>query len=125
MNYTETAQLKHLKCEDFVELWKEQYPKIDWDEVENKICAMFKEMLLCAVEKKPPCGISPFAQSRALYAADLMLSWKGENEVQPKLLEVNYTPDCQRACQYYPDFFNGIFKLLFLNEQDETNFRLL
>ncbi|KAL5281777.1 TTLL12 family protein [Megaselia abdita] len=125
MNYTESAELKHLKCEDFVKQWLDQYPQINWYEIENEICSMFKEMLLCAAEKNPPSGISPFSQSRALYAADLMLAWKGKNKVQPKLLEVNYTPDCQRACQYYPDFFNEIFKLLFLNEKNENAFRLI
>ena len=40
--------------------------------------------------------------------------------VQPVLLEVNYSPDCQRACDYYPDFYNDVFAYLFLNETPQT-----
>jgi tubulin--tyrosine ligase-like protein 12 len=44
--------------------------------------------------------------------------------MQPKLLEVNWSPDCQRACQYYPDFYDDVFGLLFLDEEKDV-FRLL
>lgn len=53
-----------------------------------------------------------------------MLEWENrllENgkelrEVSPKLLEVNFSPDCVRACKYHPDFFNHIFQALFLED---------
>ena len=56
-----------------------------------------------------------------MYAADLMLEWtNGESEtgktMQPRLLEVNFIPDCVRACKYHPDFFNHVFEVLFLDE---------
>lgn len=56
-----------------------------------------------------------------MYAADLMLEWvNGESEtgkiLQPRLLEVNFIPDCVRACKYHPDFFNHVFEVLFLDE---------
>jgi tubulin--tyrosine ligase-like protein 12 len=59
-------------------------------------------------------------QSRAVYAADVMLAWEGEEgaqKVQPKLLEINWMPDCQRACLYYPSFFDDIFSTLFLGQR--------
>ena len=58
-------------------------------------------------------------QSRAIYAADLMLE-QMESEpgslpyYQPRLLEINYCPDCDRACKYHPDFFNHMFQVLFM-----------
>ena len=60
-------------------------------------------------------------QSRALYAADLMLEWVNQESVngkvmEPRLLEVNFIPDCVRACKYHPDFFNHVFETLFLDE---------
>lgn len=59
-------------------------------------------------------------QSRAFYAVDLMLKWAddGSNEIVPQVLEVNYVPDCERACQYHPNFFNFIFSLLFLGDSN-------
>lgn len=122
MNYGAELQLRHIPCAEFLELWTEQYPKNDWESIEADICEMLKEVLLGATFKQPPCGIAKSPQSRALYAADIMLEWDGE-KMQPKLLEVNYTPDCKRACDYYPEFYNDIFKLLFLDQTNEEVFK--
>ncbi|XP_036331478.1 tubulin--tyrosine ligase-like protein 12 [Rhagoletis pomonella] len=128
MNYREEAALRHIKCEDFLPLWKKQYPKYEWSIIEKDIFSMLHELLTCATKLPPPCGIPPCQQSRALYAADIMLAWEGPKEgtssshMHPKLLEINWTPDCQRACDYYPDFFNDIFKLLFLDEDNNERF---
>lgn len=125
MNYTEGAQLKHMLCADFKVHWAEQYPSISWDSVEESVFSMFKEMFECAIIESGPCGIAESPQSRALYAADIMLEWKEDGVVQPKLLEVNWTPDCKRACLYYKDFYNDIFKLLFLDECNNDMFKKL
>lgn len=123
MNYGDELKLRHIPCAEFRELWSEQYPKHEWDDIEFAIREMLKEMLLGATYQPPPCGIGKSPQSRAMYAADIMLEWTDNGEqMQPKLLEVNYTPDCQRACQYYPEFFNDIFKLLFLDLPNEEVF---
>ncbi|XP_059610380.1 tubulin--tyrosine ligase-like protein 12 [Phlebotomus argentipes] len=124
MNYSETADLHHLPCAEFLIKWSEQYPEHPWDEVEVAICEMLREMLSGAVQKVPPCGLGANLQSRALYAADIILSWD-DGKIQPKLLEVNWMPDCQRACEYYPEFYNDVFKLLFLNQDNATVFRSL
>ncbi|XP_011177893.1 tubulin--tyrosine ligase-like protein 12 [Zeugodacus cucurbitae] len=127
MNYHEEAELRHIKCEDFLGYWKEQYPTHDWTSIQKEICFMLHEILTCATKRPPPCGIPPCQQSRALYAADIMLEWEKSDDdktsqMRPKLLEINWTPDCKRACDYYPDFFNDIFKLLFLDETNNESF---
>ncbi|KAG5899834.1 hypothetical protein JTB14_012305 [Gonioctena quinquepunctata] len=123
MNYTDNAVLKHMKCEDFKMEWVGQYPNHDWKKVETSILEMLKEILECATMEEPPCGMAESPQSRAVYAADIMLEWDNEN-IQPKILEMNFTPDCKRACDYYPDFYNDIFRLLFLNEESSVFFTL-
>ena len=55
-------------------------------------------------------------QSRAIYAADLMLEWTGDHMIQPKLLEINYSPDCVRACRYHSNFYNHMMTVLFLDQ---------
>ncbi|XP_022226803.2 tubulin--tyrosine ligase-like protein 12 [Drosophila obscura] len=127
MNYQDEAELHHVKCDDFLALWQEQYPGNDWTAIEQQICDMLLEVLQCACQEPPPCGLAPCRQSRALYAADIMLRWLDEEKkvMQPQLLEINWTPDCKRACDYYPNFFNDIFKLLFLDENNDEIFRLL
>lgn len=122
MNYNEQVQLRHIPCKDFLEMWAVQYPDNAWSQIETDICHMLKEVLVAATMKKPPSGIGKCHQSRALYATDVMLAWENE-KIAPKLLEINWTPDCKRACEYYPDFYNDIFKLLFINQTNDNVFR--
>lgn len=121
MNYGESLVLKHLKCEDFLNEWQDQYCDHPWKEIEVKICEMLKEVFVNATKEKPPCGIANNPQSRGLYAADIMLSWD-DDKMQPKLLEINFIPDCKRACEYYKDFYNDIFKLVFLGQENPEVF---
>ena len=74
--------------------------------------------------EKPPKGICDNYQSRAMYALDLMLDWREEDNartIEPMVCEINYMPDCKRACQYHPNFFNDVFNALFLDKLDKTN----
>lgn len=127
MNYGEQLQLRHIPCAEFLDLWTEQYPKCDWSKVEQDIGEMLRDVLDAATREAAPRGIGKNLQSRALYAADIMLEWKKtecrEELVQPKLLEINWIPDCQRACDYYPEFFNDIFKLLFYDKMNDKVFK--
>lgn len=105
---------------------------------------MLSELIKAACSSRPPAGIAPSTQvrpphrvatpltpslshcvqSRAIYAVDLMLKWNRDTSpcpgMEPQLLEVNFSPDCVRACRYHPDFFNHIFEVLFL---DSTQWR--
>ena len=72
-----------------------------------------------------------------MYAIDLLLEWSSPNDgcgnkhtliqynsypylpigcqyIQPKICEVNFCPDCNRAVQYHPSFVNDIFETLFI-----------
>lgn len=55
-----------------------------------------------------------------MFASDLMLAWEGGKMV-PKILEVNWGPDCKRACDYYPEFFDNVFSTLYLDEPEGQN----
>lgn len=123
MNYNEQAVLKRMLCVEFKDEWREQF-ETSWDSVEKSITSMLKEVFECATTEPPPCGISENPQSRALYAADIMLAYD-DAQIIPKLLEINWMPDCKRACEYYPDFYNDIFKLLFLEIENNEVFTKL
>nr|XP_021186375.2 tubulin--tyrosine ligase-like protein 12 [Helicoverpa armigera] len=123
MNYSESAPLFKLLCADFKEAWSRQFANYDWADVEKSIFEMIAELFTAATSKAPPCGIAKSPQSRALYAADIMLSWRNkgsEKVIQPIFLEMNWMPDCRRACEYYPDFYNDIFSVMFLNKEVDT-----
>ncbi|KAI4495456.1 hypothetical protein M0802_008670 [Mischocyttarus mexicanus] len=122
MNYSENTELCHLKCAEFIVEWEKQYPDYPWTTfVEPTIISMFKDIFEAAVSAQPPKGIAHSPQSRAVYAVDLMLEWN-KDEMQPVLLEMNFSPDCQRACEYYPDFYNDIFNCLFLDKPNSEVF---
>lgn len=128
MNYTDGAPLFKMLCSEFKEEWAKQYGDYDWAVVEKSIYKMVAELFTAATSKGPPCGIGKSPQSRALYAADIMLGWrdmKDEKVIQPILLEMNWMPDCHRACQYYPNFYNDIFTVMFLNREVKTCTKVL
>merc|ERR1719342_584216 len=100
MNYKDT-NLKQMFCHDFIKMFEG------------------------ATSHAPPAGIGHCPQGGAMYATDLMLDWdedsQGQKIMVPKLLEFNWLPDCERACQYYPEFFNNVFSVLWLNETEGQN----
>lgn len=128
MNYA-PAPLRQMYCHDFIEKFEEFYSQYKWDDVEKEIFAVFKEVFRAATIKKPPSGICHSPQSRAMYAADVMLQWDRTDscmpQIQPLILEINWAPDCQRACQYYPEFFDDVFSVLFLDKTDGRHVALL
>jgi len=123
MNYSEGTELKQMFCDDFIRQFEEQNPGFSWSDVEKSIFSMLKGVFLGATALPPPCGLGACPQAGAMYATDLMLDWEGEGvnrKIIPKLLEFNYNPDCERACNYYPEFFNNVFSTLFLGEPEHV-----
>ncbi|XP_013785928.1 tubulin--tyrosine ligase-like protein 12 isoform X1 [Limulus polyphemus] len=128
MNYTNTT-LKQMYCHDFIEQFEAYYPSFKWKDIEKDVFGILKSVMEAATSKPPPVGLCSNPQSRAMYAVDMMLEWDHSNpdkpHIQPMLLEVNWAPDCQRACQYYPEFFDDIFSVLFLNSIENRPVQLL
>ncbi|KAK3588486.1 hypothetical protein CHS0354_012895 [Potamilus streckersoni] len=123
MNYVEGGKnLKQIHYYEFIPMFESQYPGYSWSEVEESIFQMIRGIFEAASAKPAPAGIGHSPQSRAMYAIDLLLRWdknnKGNRVIQPVLCEVNFGPDCERACRYYPDFVNNLFSVLFLDDVD-------
>ncbi|XP_032618368.1 tubulin--tyrosine ligase-like protein 12 [Chelonoidis abingdonii] len=122
MNYASGVTLKQVHYDEFIPLFEKQYPEYSWKTVQAEIFKAFAELFQAASAKPAPFGICDYPSSRAVYAIDLMLKWDtardGKRTMQPQVLEVNFNPDCDRACKYHPTFFNDVFSTLFL---DETN----
>lgn len=139
-------------CRDFIKLFEEQNPGQSWERVQKRIFRMLAELFRAACKgDNPSTTLKSAPQSRAMYAVDLMLSWTDEGmgryflpfsythfmrflnlsddevgpSIQPKLLELNWAPDCKRACNYYPEFFDDVFSVLFLDETEGKHVKIL
>ncbi|XP_068806970.1 tubulin--tyrosine ligase-like protein 12 isoform X1 [Struthio camelus] len=125
MNYAPGVMLKQVHCEEFIPLFEKQYPEYPWTTVQADIFKAFAELFQVASAKPAPLGICDYPSSRAIYAIDLMLKWDtsrdGKKTMQPQILEVNFNPDCDRACKYHPTFFNDVFSTLFLDKPDNCH----
>ena len=88
MNYGQ-HQLKKILCDQFVLSFEAQY-KVSWQLVLHKIHALVKHTFLAADILHPQIRNT---NSRAVYGIDLMI----DDQFQPKLLEITYAPDCNRA----------------------------
>ncbi|KAK4468610.1 hypothetical protein MN116_007800 [Schistosoma mekongi] len=124
MNYRSADNLKQIHCDEFVELFDKQYPEHKWSKVESRIHQLLVDIFQAATKYPSPRGLTHSIQSRALYAVDILLEWRPEavslsaspkKDMYPVVCEVNFSPDCERACRYHPNFFNDVYSCLFLD----------
>ncbi|XP_060695896.1 tubulin--tyrosine ligase-like protein 12 [Hemiscyllium ocellatum] len=120
MNYVDETKLKQVHYDEFIPMFEKQYPNYSWKKTEEEIHKSFVELFQVATAKDAPFGICNYPSSRAIYAIDLMLKWDTDSDgkpiMQPQILEVNFSPDCARACKYHPSFFNDVFSVLILDD---------
>jgi len=121
MDYRVNTYIRQIDCETFITMFNEQHGEI-WSSIEQRIFEICREIFHCATVEEPPFDIGSCLSSRALYAADLILELKpNNNKIQPKLLEINFAPNCQHACTSYPTFYYQVFNVLFQNLTDDED----
>ncbi|KAI6652014.1 hypothetical protein LOD99_4559 [Oopsacas minuta] len=131
MNYKPESNLKTILSPEFIKLFEEQYPQLKWAPIEDEICVMLKEAFTIFFSSPPMSKVKKCERSKACYATDLMLEWCDETDgrgepirvPRPRLLEINFCPDTERACEFDPPFYNDIFSLFFLHKTEGLPFR--
>ncbi|KEG13702.1 putative tubulin tyrosine ligase [Trypanosoma grayi] len=122
MNYANPEKLLQLHDRDFILEFNEECAAKGcgpsaWEQVVYpKILAMLRDafgMIRMNGASHDRC--------RAIYGVDVMLREspagpQGAKTFEPSLLEITYSPDCQRACKFHPEFFNDVFRTLFLGK---------
>ena len=106
MNYS-SFEKKTIYNYEFVEYLEKN--NIQWEGIYEKIKLNLKNVFIMASKNCPQMS-DPY--SRAIYGIDIMI----DSDLNPRILEVNFSPDCTRACKFVPEFYDQIFSTLFLED---------
>lgn len=63
-------------CHEFIDQFQQQNPDQMWGVIEEKIFSMLSSLLKAAVNGDTNSCLASSPQSRAMYAVDIMLSWR-------------------------------------------------
>ncbi|KAF9393113.1 Tubulin--tyrosine ligase-like protein 12 [Podila verticillata] len=112
MNYG-NYNLTQLLYTQFIENFEKEHAGKKWTDIQADINEAIKSIFAAAVTKPQPEGMGPTDkvhpyEAFSVYGIDVML----KDECQPVVVEVNFSPDCTRACKYDPDFLNNILTVV-------------
>ena len=107
MNYSK-FEMETIYDKDFKKYLKDR--GIDWENIYIKLKKQIKIIFLLA-SKDCPQMINYC--SRAIYGLDAMIDYN----LEPHVIEINYQPDCTRACKFIPEFYNDLFSTLYLGNE--------
>ena len=111
MNYSKFG-MQTIYDKDFIKYLKEK--NIEWEPIYKKLKEKVKKVFLLACKD---CPQMINYTSRAIYGLDAML----DSELEPHIIEINYQPDCTRACKFVPEFYNDIFSTLYFEKDSGMN----
>ena len=107
MNYSKFG-MQTIYDKDFIKYLKDR--NIEWEPIYKKLRTKVKNVMLLACKD---CPQMINYNSRAIYGLDAMI----DDQLEPHIIEINYQPDCTRACKFVPEFYNDIFSTLFFEKE--------
>lgn len=118
MNYGNVSDFQQIKYQDFIEEFQKDY-HVNWASINDKIKKMLRNTFIAVATKYPQMHND---NSRAVYGIDIMID---AETMEPKLLEITFSPDCKRACEYYPPFYDNVFHSLYLETMSQNMERII
>ena len=120
MNYRAGSAMTHIHDTEFVPWFDRTHGTGAWDRVLAEVRAVLAQLFhaACAVghiggaEGTDGCTANSFA----VYGIDLLLT----RDLHVRLEEVNFGPDCTRACNYDNQFYNKVFGHFFFGELENV-----
>ena len=135
MNYF-GGEMIYIEYKSFVEQLEQEHGNKKWGEAEKKVHTAIKQLFTAATSPLTPLAQIEIAKSthiklkgtllheqvsmrikerpcsKAVYGIDVML----DEEWNPKILEVNFSPDCSRLMKQDSHFWENIFSLFFIED---------
>jgi|EP00624_Nannochloropsis_granulata_P006491 hypothetical protein len=106
---------------DFLEDFQRDNGGVPWSVVDAKVDKIIKALFEAAAPLiLEEAGREEARHMCSFYGVDIMVT----KDLQPKLLECTFGPDCAAAVKRDSDFYNKAFGVLFLNEEGEDFRRL-
>lgn len=120
MNYRAGSAMTHVRDTEFVPWFDRTHGAGAWDAVLAEVRAVLAQLFYAACvvghlggdEKGAGCAANAFA----VYGIDLILT----QDRHVRIEEVNFGPDCTRACNYDPQFYNKVFGHFFFGELENV-----
>ena len=107
MNYSKFG-MQTIYDKDFIKYLKDR--NIEWAPIYKKLQEKVKKIFLLACKD---CPQMINYTSRAIYGLDAMI----DDNLEPHVIEMNFQPDCTRACKFVPEYYNDLFSTLFLEKE--------
>ena len=114
MNYRPQSHMTHIRDSEFVPWFDRTHGDGAWEATLGRIKKALAELFYGAVVAAGLGRVDTAsgkiteactANAYAVYGLDVLLT----EDLQPRIEEINFGPDCHRACDYDPEFYNKTF----------------
>lgn len=117
---------------EFIKRFNYQYQyKFDFEKLDGQTMTAIRELFELSTEKFPFSAINHNTASSALYQVDVLLSWVDQMQigsplpVRSNIIACRLNPNCHFMLNKFPDFYNELFEIMFLDNEENCNFRAI
>ena len=110
MNYAKKEQMIDMRGAEFAVAFDQEHGEGKWAHVMDRTKQMLYEAFTAIARRVPqPTANGSGIHSVGMYGIDVLI----DASYHPKLLEITFAPDCERALRHQPTFVRDVFATLF------------